>query len=175
MWNFLPVFASFIWLSCTTCLPILDFTFIFYTYLEKTCNLLVQVWGATPGSASHNLLGGGRDGFQFWVHCPLSSWWHSEMHGVERYLSVVHTHSKTAGKERMTLGFAWTSTSKPGTSDKLLWGLFFFMVHWSPVQEKKGAEAVTKRFVQPVNTEGIPFWEKASVRQHNFISEWGEV
>ena len=63
-------------------------------------------------------------------------------------------------------------TSKPGTSDKLLWGPLF--LHGSLVTspgKERGRRAVTKRFVQPVNTEGIPFWEKASGRQHNFISE----
>lgn len=49
------------------------------------------------------------------------------------------------------------------------------MVHWPPVYEDRGTEAVTDSFGQPVNTAEIAFWETPAVRQLSFIPERGEI
>lgn len=71
----------------------------------------------------------------------------------------------------MTLGLSWASKLQtPATVTNFCGALFFFMVHWPPVQEERDRSR-DKELCTTGDTEEIPFWVKVSVRQHNFISE----
>lgn len=78
----------------------------------------------------------------------------------------------------MTLGLILTSKPQtPVPVTNFCGALFFFMVHWPPVQEEKGTEAVTKGFVQPVNTEEMkyPLGESFSETEQLYFRVRGDI